>query len=190
MAIMSDQTPLVLTWRRNTIVNCWHVGKAESAAMWSLYALNNAGLAIRTTFKRMTEALPRYSGAEDEEIEYSLAPSVLHVGGGLVEYIDFGDDQLRLDANRLPFYKRRSFEHEREFRLVCRAYPYMGDPTEESCFPHGGDYVPLNVTHLVKDVFVAPQAPGWFVEVVQEVIDRFGFSFDVRQSSLSQAPVF
>jgi hypothetical protein len=170
MALMYDQTPLVLTWRRNTIINCWHIGEAESAAMWSLYARDNQGLAIRSTFKRMTESLPRFSGADEEEPEYSITPAILHVGAGLVDYIDFAD--------------------ERELRLVCTAHPYMGDPTEESCFPQNGDYVPLDIKLLIKDVFVAPQAPGWFAEVVQSVINRFGFSFQLRHSSLDQDPVF
>jgi hypothetical protein len=190
MALMYDQTPLVLTWRRNTIINCWHIGEAESAAMWSLYARDNQGLAIRSTFKRMTESLPRFSGADEEEPEYSITPAILHVGAGLVDYIDFADEHIDLNIRRLPFYKRRSFEHERELRLVCTAHPYMGDPTEESCFPQNGDYVPLDIKLLIKDVFVAPQAPGWFAEVVQSVINRFGFSFQLRHSSLDQDPVF
>jgi hypothetical protein len=190
MATLYDQTPLVQTWRRNTIVSCWHVQEFESAAMWGLYARNGEGLAIRSTFERLIEAVPAYAGTQEQQLDYSITPRCLHVVAGLVDYIDFADERIALDIGQLPYLKRRSFEHERELRLVCRANPYMGDPTEETCFPGGGDYVPVDLGRLVDAIFVAPQAPAWFADVVRSLVKQFGLSFEVRQSSLAQDPVF
>ena len=185
-----DQTELVQTWRRNTIVSCWHVQAFESAAMWGLYARNDAGLAVRSTFARLTQSLAPYTGSDAQQLDYSIAPRCLHVGAGLVDYIDFADAGTAADLQRLPYLKRRSFEHERELRLVCRANPYMGDPTDETVFPAGGDYVPVDLAQLIEAVFVAPQAPAWFADAVRSLLAQFGGRCEVRQSSLAQDPVY
>lgn len=32
-------------------VNCWHVNECESSAMWNIYAKDNKGIAIQSTYK-------------------------------------------------------------------------------------------------------------------------------------------
>src|SRR5215212_227821 len=47
---------------RQVLINCWHMNKAESAAMWALYSQAGQGIAIRSTLERLLEALPEQYG--------------------------------------------------------------------------------------------------------------------------------
>src|ERR1035437_9360248 len=45
--------------RLDTYVNCWHLSPHESAAMWSQYAKQGVGVAIKATVPRLTKNLTR-----------------------------------------------------------------------------------------------------------------------------------
>ncbi|MFH0913981.1 MAG: hypothetical protein V1849_01670, partial [Chloroflexota bacterium] len=40
--------------KKFTLVNCWHISDYESAAMWKMYLKNNEGIALQSTFNRLT----------------------------------------------------------------------------------------------------------------------------------------
>jgi hypothetical protein len=81
-------------------VSCWRANEGESAAMWNLYAKSDESICIQTTFGKLSAALP----------ETFL--------GGMVKYIDFETEDLpSLNVLQTFMHKRRSFAHEREFRL-------------------------------------------------------------------------
>jgi hypothetical protein len=62
--------------RPKVIINCWHMNESESATMWDLYTkADSAGVAIQTTFKRLSDSLDK---ANSEEISI-----------GRVKYIEY-----------------------------------------------------------------------------------------------------
>lgn len=89
-----------------SFINCWHLNKVESAAMWELYSSKNAGIAIKTTIGKLKNSLK-----EDSKR--------LHIGkvNYVDNYIDDLEYSLPQDSNRLTmlgpvFKKRKSFLHE------------------------------------------------------------------------------
>jgi hypothetical protein len=38
-------------------LNCWHLSEYESAAMWTLYEREGRGIAVRSTWSRLTESI-------------------------------------------------------------------------------------------------------------------------------------
>jgi len=148
-------------------VSSWHMNDEESAAMWRLYLKSNEGVAIRSTFQRLTEAFP--------------APAP-RISIGMVEYIDYARDAIPSDNMLHPaFRKRRSFEHERELRAVVVLAPAKP--------PDPGLYVPVRLDTLIDRVYVAPTAPGWLGELVERVIRRYGHTFPVERSTLMDRPM-
>lgn len=74
--------------------------------MWSLYSRESEGIAIVSTESHLAEAL-------------SSAPEDIY--GGRVQYGDYGNPDFTIDgvnAFSPVLYKRESFSHEREYRLV------------------------------------------------------------------------
>jgi hypothetical protein len=53
-----------------------------------------------------------------------------------------------------------------------------------------GVNIPVDVELLVSSVVVSPLAPWWFREVVLEVVQRFGYEFDLPDSQLLDEPFF
>jgi hypothetical protein len=96
-------SPLNELYRKYMYLSCWHSSQHESAAMWSLFQRDGSGIAVRSTFRRLTESF------NSERLIYA----------GLVNYADF--DRIVIPDNNIyaPYlYKRLSFEHEQEIRAV------------------------------------------------------------------------
>jgi hypothetical protein len=86
---------------KETFVNCWHESDFESEAMWKLYTSSlDQGIAIRTTYKRLYNSL-------------NCNPSIQI---GRINYIDFSSNFAGI--NEAFWYKRKSFEHEKEVRAI------------------------------------------------------------------------
>lgn len=177
---MAEQYPLMHDYRRTRIhIHCWHRSDVESAAMWSVYQRDGRGVAVQTTWDRLTRSLK-----EAREVH-----------GGLVEYIDY-DHVVVPEGNLFDpvLRKRRSFAHENEVRLVMLTGNSIPDPTREGhAFDAGPEpfVVPVAVglPELVEGVRVAPDSPAWTFDVVMDVTRRYGFDFPVVQSSLDTDPI-
>lgn len=167
----------------HTYLSCWHAAEHESAGMWSLYADEDKGVAVITTWGRL---------------KASLQTDVL-IHGGAVQYLDYDAQRLPED-NALSIYcfKRVSFEHEREVRLVIQnIYGLlngmgMQHPTEPGQEPAllaearklGVARIPINLDSMVDEVRVSPAAHSWFADMVAQVTAQCGGQWRVSQSDL------
>jgi hypothetical protein len=167
--------------RHAMFLNCWHLSEYESAAMWDIYQREGRGVAIRSTWGELKASLR------------TREP----IAGGKVTYVDYVG--LTVSGTNVfdPFrYKRKSFEHEREVRLV-----YWGDdlvpgrsgtpgppiPRRSSDYPPG---VPMKVDlpSLIGKVFLAPDADAWLKPLIKRVLSKYRLEVDVVQSDLNVGP--
>jgi hypothetical protein len=126
--------------RRHTYVNCWNLAEHESAALWGLYVPPHGGVAVRSTFRRLTESfLPSPEDAD-------LPPTNNTIFVGKIRYADYATDVMPENNVMWPFvYKRRSFEFENELRALIQHIPVVPAP--------GGDVGTIADIH-------APALPG------------------------------
>ncbi|MDP1886668.1 MAG: DUF2971 domain-containing protein [Polaromonas sp.] len=158
------------TSRGNAVVSCWHSSSYESAAMWSLYLKSNEGIAIRTTFKRLCNS-------------FAVAKDTVLIGE--VKYIDFERDSFNAGNMFEAFlHKRKSFEHEKEIRAIA---PFGMPPDRLTAEARN---IPVDLGELIESVVIAPTAPDWFFEVVEQTTRKFGFNFPIEKSTLTQQPYF
>jgi hypothetical protein len=154
-----------LKWSRQwTLVNCWHMNDVESAAMWHLYSQSDEAIAIKSTFGLLDQCLGD------------------HCYIGMVEYLDYDSDTDVIESrNNLATFvhKRKSFEHEKELRALFQDLPTIKRSDglrahDIHAEPHdNGRWVPVDLNELVTEVVVAPQAPPWFKELVEDVCDKY-----------------
>lgn len=173
-----------------TYINCWHANTHESMAMWDTY--EGKDLAIRSTLGNVDEAFTT--------TEYSII-------GCPVEYLDFEEEGTPLPLHgadedprqSISHYcvKRKSFEHEKEYRLIIqnRELPFDDekdsvDPEEVAKETSSGLYVDVSVEDLISAVYVSPNKAGWFRELVEMVVDTHGHEIDVHQSTLGRDPLY
>jgi hypothetical protein len=158
-------------FRKLRCVNCWHMNDYESAAMWDLYS-KAGGVAIRSRFSRLAESFPA-----------TVPIRSWGIRGENVRYLDYetditaGETSEGLIAHTPGFFcKRKSFEHEREYRLVISL--------EETEAENTGLSIPVLLEQLIERVVVSPNAPKWVAEVVDKEVAVHGLDVAVIQSDL------
>ena len=159
-------------WRQIACANCWYLSEHESAAMWDIYSKEN-GVAICSSISSIERAIPSafdlgswglYGNAVRYEDLESYRPST---------GVQTGLPILRAADLHL---KRKSFEHEREYRLTSTL-----ERKDDEVF---GKYVPLSLEKLIEKVHVSPTAPDWIVHVVQNDASKYGLGVEVVKSDL------
>jgi len=149
--------------RKNTFISCWHENEHESEAMWRLYSsfLDNA-IAVRTSCNSLYRALGRN-------------PSI---NIGRVKYVDFRKSYV--GVNDSFWRKRKSFEHEREVRAILIDF---------NC-SDVGKMINCDLSILIEEIFVYPSAPGWFVNLINDVNEKYGIKVKVSPSELIKEPFY
>jgi hypothetical protein len=165
-----------------TYLNCWHASDYESAAMWGLYQRDGRGVAIKSTFRRFTQSLKGNH----------------KVFAGIVHYVDYHRHPIPERNSFAPFtYKRLSFKHEQEVRAVTQDIESGATASREgvsipelSATARPGLHVPVDLMQLVEAVHIAPEAGGWFKELVEKLVRRYGYEWPVKHSDLQQDPLY
>lgn len=154
---------------RMMYVNCWHGGEFESEAMWRLYAREHDGIAIKTMFSHLRDAL-----VGDESVHVSR-----------IQYRDYRTDSIPFGNGLLPYlHKRISFRHEQEVRALTLHASGKDKPSPS------GLHHEVDLEKLVGEIVVAPFAQRWFVDLVRSLAGRYGLGDRVRMSDLSDTPTF
>ncbi|MED4693774.1 DUF2971 domain-containing protein [Peribacillus frigoritolerans] len=166
-------------------VICWHMNDFESAAMWDLYLSSSEGIAIKTNYKRLMG---------------SQVDNRFFVYPGKVKYIDYHNEMASLNVFETLFYKRKSFYHENELRLLALADPIIDDGHNINSYEtYTGDKykgtvaldtefganLKWDLSKLIEAIYIAPKAPNWFASVVESVLIKYGLNdVEVIQSDL------
>jgi hypothetical protein len=179
-------------YRQLVLINPWHYNEYESAAMWHLYSHENAGIAIQSTTRRLSECF-RDNNQDTIWI-------------GKVQYLDFSKDWMNEwnDLFQAFVTKRKSFEYENEIRAVtCLPDDNVNrellankategsnvfSSRERTIIPNEltdkGKYVSADLQVLVEKVYVAPYAESWFEEVVESLLSKYDLDSIVIKSDL------
>jgi hypothetical protein len=144
------------------------MNNCDSAAMWKCYAEHNDGIAIQTTVGALKKALSKNDRA-------------LYLG--TIQYIDYENFAIPENNAFYPFtFKRRSFEHERELRLIC---------TDSHLFDSAvalpsGIGIPVDLDALISKVYISPTCADWIKTLVISIIGKSGLSKEVVKSDLNE----
>ncbi len=165
-------------FRRHFAVNCWHINDYESAGMWSLYLKNKDGVAIQTTFNGLAD---------------SFKKTAERISIGQVNYIDYDQESFPIGNISHPvFHKRKSFEHEKELRAVIWKLPkpVKNKINLDETPINLGIYVPVTIKTLIKKIYVAPNSPNWFHELVKSIAKKYKLDIPVLKSDLDKPAIF
>jgi len=161
--------------RKNIALNCWHMNDYESAAMWNLYLKSDEGIAIQSTYNKLKDCL------DESEITIHL---------GTVNYIDYNKDTIAWNNLFIPYiHKRKSFKHEKELRALIWSIDGVNTKSQVD-FSNGGISIPVDVNKLVEKIYVSPDSPLWYTNLVQSLTSRFGFDIEVINSKINDNPIF
>lgn len=159
--LFKEMSELNKNQRKTIFVNCWHKNPVESEAMWNLYVKDlSQGIAIQTTYDRLYRAIGREN-----------MPVI-----GEVNYIDYSKGTVYMQD--VQWYKRKSFEHEKEVRII--QHRHNATP---SCL---GISVPVDLSVLIENVYVSPMAQSWFEDIANDILNKYGINKKVIPSQLNR----
>ncbi|MCX5632219.1 MAG: DUF2971 domain-containing protein [Phycisphaerae bacterium] len=162
------------TFKRGIYLNCWYCRSHESAAMWDLYGKSGASIAIKSTIGKLKKGI--------------IYKNNFFIGK--VDYIDYEKDTVDELNFLLPYFiKRKSFEHEQEVRLLIIYIPEK----DLKDVKNSQDEIlaTIDFKTLIDNVYVSPSAPSWMKEVMQNILDKFGYGeIVVKQSNLYEPHVY
>lgn len=169
--------------RKLTLVNCWHMNENESDGMWQVYALENEGIAIRSTIERLKSCF-RY-----DNNALFIRP---------VRYVNYDTDRIeQLHPTELFVRKRKAFQWENELRVIILRFETAKIADYESKFEAGekipvdyvehGELIPIDFNTLVEKVYVSPRSPKWFFELVKK-LTKLTYKIDVLHSDVYSEP--
>lgn len=163
---------------KSMFISCWHASNHESAAMWSIYSRNDESISIKTSFEKLSNALP----------------SLCHLG--MVKYIDYNSDLIPENNLFYPFLsKRLSFEFERESRAIIwnessNFKVSDASSSRDIIIGESGILVRIEIESLIDEIYISPTAPYWFSELIKNIVSKYKLKIPVLHSALSAAPVY
>ncbi len=166
--------------REFTVVDCWHLSKYESAAMWKLYLKSDEGIAIKSSFKRLRDSLD-LSGIKE---------GIYNIHIGKVQYIDYEEEEIPINLWAPFFHKRKSFRHESELRILIQKKRGITERSKRPCVD--GLPVPVDLDRLIMRICLAPKTPDWLFELVLSVTSKYNLDLGkkVIPSSLDITPMY
>ena len=155
--------------RKGTFVSCWTYGAKDNMALWQLFGGSSNSVAISTTAVRLTRICFQWNES-------------VHIAK--VRYIDhFEDLDLIIGRYTDPLqFKHVAFEFEREVRVMI---PRQENWAEN---PKGMHLQIDDLNDLINSVVIAPEAEAWFLDLVQDLSQKYGLKAPVKMSQLASLP--
>jgi hypothetical protein len=162
-------------------VSSWHINEYEAAGMWDLYLKGNDGIAIKTTYENLLCSI--------KDLRYKIF-------SGKVQYIDFQKEMVSHSVYDTLFYKRKSYQHENELRLVIIAsrihawklqklFEIQGISANQWQKRMYGNLLTCNLHQLINEIYVSPRSAQSCVDKVKALTKKHGLAYKkVIQSDL------
>ena len=165
---ISEHNPEFLNYykshRKNVAISSWHTNEYESFAMWQIFTKNQEGLAIQSTIGRLQNAL---------HVENVLEQYI-----GDVNYIDYKKEYIPFDDAFFPFlFKRKSFQYEREVRIITDVSSTKIDINE-------GLKINVDINEMIEKIYIHPKSENWYKNLVIQLMEELGFNFKIEKSDL------
>lgn len=172
-------------FKKQRIINCWHINNAENDSMWQLYLKSNEGIAIKTTVKRL---------------EKSFIKTKEQIFCSNVRYIDYEND-IWYHETYYPFtsynmfmpliHKRIEFQQEQELRLIHKIDfdDYSNNYWDKQPYEKGKN-ICVEINDLIEEIYCAPTSDEKQIEKIKELILEYSFDFKIKRSVLSKEPYF
>ncbi len=152
------------THRQNVVISSWHLNEYESFAMWQIFTQNSEGLAIQSTVGRLQQAL-----AFEQVVPQQI---------GEVNYIDYKKEYIPFNDAFFPFlFKRKSFQYEREIRIISDLTPYKLKINE-------GVKINVDIHQLIDKIYIHPKSENWYKDLVINLMQKLDFDFTIEKSDL------
>jgi hypothetical protein len=154
-------------WRTTTYINCWCALPHESHALWRVYCGPKEGVAIQSTWGRLSQ----------------LAGNLMLLP---VDYTGYQTQPRTPNHKNVAGRKRQMFHYENEVRIIARA----DTPNPSLSKGEFGCQLRFDPASLFESIVVHPEADGSFHEAVFAAVDTYASDVRdlVRWSDMREPP--
>jgi hypothetical protein len=160
---------------RECVGQCWTAHKYETDAMWRIYTPNKDGVKMKSTPRKLLDALQQ--NLQQSKKQQCYIGKILYLKEKAlikaIEDINFNEPD---GLAKSLMYKRREFSHEREIRLL-----FTGTSKEIFSFP-------IDPNQMIDEVVFDPRMHGALYEVYRLALGSLKYKNRIRQSRLYQMP--
>lgn len=158
-------------FRGKTYVSCWREDQEESQSMWTSYAANATGVAVKTTVGRLKSSITA-------EESFVLAR---------VRYLDFDSHPNVNDVHQQMLIKSVDFQGESEVRLI-HLTDVAGGRLDEVMQPkiETGINLKANLYDLIEEVVIGSRASESDIERVKRRLVGINCLAKLRISNLGK----
>jgi hypothetical protein len=158
--------------RSDYCVCCWNKNELESAALWKIYSSFQNGIMITSTVRRLESAFQNTS----EDLNLSE-----------IKYKNYKNNSIPEGNTIYPvIHKQKAYSYEEVLRLIYQVTNNNGlayDWSKEKVYE--GKYIEIELNHLIDEVIVSPNSPKWFLNLVKNLMIKYGLEKKVNPSELS-----
>lgn len=184
-----------------TYAQCWSTQK-ESDAMWRIYSEDKKGVLIKARVDILYASLQEFLYSQREGRQ-PIVDMKQHLFIGKVKYLpepeirDLFEDSafiksalldLRKGAETL-LYKRDSFEHENEVRVILINHDLPGDFDKNSLLVKIYSFT-IEAKALIKEIILDPRLKKEAYERQKAIIEAIGYKGTISKSSIYDTPKF
>ena len=106
---------------------------------------------------------------------------------GEIKYLDYNKEGIQAGQLLLPLMtKRKSFEHA----LIWTLQHGRNSVNDNKFASTPGLTVPINLNQLIEEIYVSPEAPDWFLNLIRAIMIRFEIDKPVFRSDLRSDPLY
>jgi hypothetical protein len=166
-------------WVKQTFTSCWYMGDQEKEEMHREYIGDENGVVFYTT----VGCLRALCNGTDGNKQATIAP---------IRYVNWLNEQMEEhgDYFTMLYKDAGKYSHECELRFMVRyTIGAVGgrDVFWNDEWPRA-ERIPVDVDRFITKVVVAPQSRPLYLETVQELLKRHGYSVPVVWSTLGTLP--
>jgi len=159
-------------FRHAVFINCWHLNRVESAAMWARFTKTENSVFLRTTVRRLFQSVSELN-PKTNKMELKVVASKVSYAPQTVprpEWSHYGPF----------FYKDTEFMDEREFRLITHP-PENHAIGEEDV----AQKLPIDPTILIEQIVIHPRSPVELKNKIKDFLQTKGLRISVSKSALA-----
>ncbi len=163
-----------------TLISCWNMNYTDTLGMWKSYCDDKEGIAIKTNIEKLKNSI-----VGDKNDIFEIRP---------VKYFDIENAKdISINAIDLFTRKRLHFEYEKELRIIL-PFAHKNKDEKKELTEKGNILVPyeygkkvfVNLNELISEVYIAPNANTWFVEMIEKIM-KVTFDKPVKKSEISKS---
>jgi hypothetical protein len=159
-------------FRHAVFINCWHLNRVESMAMWGRFTKTENSVVLRTTVRRLFQSVSELN-PKTNKMELKVVASKVTYAPQTVprpEWSHYGPF----------FYKDTKFMDEREFRLITHP-PENHAISEEDV----AQKLPIDPVALIGQIVIHPRGSVDLKNKTKDFLQTKGIRISVSKSALA-----